>query len=254
MEGHTKRSYLRTAHDRTAASQKAPRVLKTELVTNFFWHNFKLPHSLFWHHFLLHQLCDGVKSACFPMKSSSACYHKCQCVLTVAAGVCSGEEVNDQQATAVTTVQMDDSNPETVDLVNHESTVPSGGGTAGWRDRGKEVQWCWTITWGLSVCGGVGVVGLNRKWMSEWFRGRGVSSVHQPMWVLTALIIMLLVCRQQSHTMPAPSNLHLKDYSTQSKIFWSIKYAAWRSERWLWNVVACSLALGVSCHCDIVSY
>lgn len=46
------------------------------------------------------------------MKRGSACYPKCQCVLTIAAGVCSGEEVNDQQATAVTTVQMDASNPK----------------------------------------------------------------------------------------------------------------------------------------------
>lgn len=27
-------------------------------------------------------------------------------------------------------------------------------GAAGWRDRGKEAQWCWTITWGLSFWGG----------------------------------------------------------------------------------------------------
>lgn len=46
------------------------------------------------------------------MKRGSACYPKCQCVLTITAGVCSGEEVNDQQATAVTTVQMDASNPK----------------------------------------------------------------------------------------------------------------------------------------------
>lgn len=50
------------------------------------------------------QLCHG---ACFSVKRSLACYAKCHCVLSVAAGACSDEEVNDQQATVVTAVQMD---------------------------------------------------------------------------------------------------------------------------------------------------
>lgn len=79
---------------------------KTELVTSIALAQLQAAHSLFWHYFAPPTV-QWCQSACFPMKSSSACYHKCQCVLTITAGVCSGEEVNDQQATAVTTVQMD---------------------------------------------------------------------------------------------------------------------------------------------------
>lgn len=65
----------------------------------------------FWHHFALPTV-RRCQSPCFPMKSSSSCYHKCQCVLTITAGVHSGEEVNDQQATVVTKVQMDAFTPK----------------------------------------------------------------------------------------------------------------------------------------------
>lgn len=133
---------------------KDPRVSKTELVTKSFWHNYMLFTHFFLTQFLLLRLCNGVKVLVLPMKSSSACYHKCQCVLTVTAGVCSGKEVNDQQATAVTTVYR--WVPLTQNCWFSQPWVNSSQqrGTTGWRDRGKEVQRCWTITWGLGFWGG----------------------------------------------------------------------------------------------------
>lgn len=101
------RRRLRTEHRRSSAFPKSPRVLKKNRTCDkLALAQLQAAHSLFWHYFAPPTV-QWCQSACFPMKSSSACYHKCQCVLTITAGVCSGEEVNDQQATAVTTVQMD---------------------------------------------------------------------------------------------------------------------------------------------------
>lgn len=95
---------LRTEHGRTCASQN-PRVLKNRNCDKTCSGTITSCSFTFWHHSTPPTV-RWCQSACFPMKSSSACYHKCQCVLTITAGVCSGIEVNDQQAT----VQMDASN------------------------------------------------------------------------------------------------------------------------------------------------
>lgn len=124
---------------RTCASQN-PRDLNRTCDKLVLAHLQAVHLAFFLHHFAPPSV-RWSQSACFPIESSSACYHKCPCVLTISAGVCSGKELNDQQATVATTVQRD-AYPETVDLLNHESTVPRGGGTAGWRDRGEEVPWC----------------------------------------------------------------------------------------------------------------
>lgn len=150
--------YLKKGRSRLCAGQRRfdeghlllpnPLAPKTERVTNLFWHNYKL----FIHCLPTVRWCQ---SACFSMKSSSACYHKCQSVLTGTAGVCSGKEVNDQQGSHSSYHSPDGClEPEIVDLVNNESTVTGRGGMAGWRYRGKEVKWCWMITWGLILWSG----------------------------------------------------------------------------------------------------
>lgn len=92
------------------------------------------------------------QSACFHMKNCSACYLKCQSMLTITLGGCSGEEVNDQPATVVTTVHMDASNWNCWFSQPWVNRSPQRG-LAGWRDSGEEVLWCWTIAWGLTFWG-----------------------------------------------------------------------------------------------------
>lgn len=118
--------------------QKNPLVRKTELETNLFWHNSKLLIA-FLTPLLLFPLCGGVKSACFPMKRSSACYHKCHCVLTLTAGGCSGEGVNDQPAAAPITVQMDALNPQVSVQSTMSQHFPAEGG---WQEAGTAEGKC----------------------------------------------------------------------------------------------------------------
>ena len=79
------------------------------------------------------------QSACFPIESSSACYHKCPCVLTISAGVCSGKELNDQQALTATTVQMDASTPKLLIYSTMSQQFPGEGGR---QDGGTEERKC----------------------------------------------------------------------------------------------------------------
>lgn len=126
---------------------KSPQAQSGDLVTDtvlsclfFFWHHLTPP-TVQW-----------CQSACFQMKKGSACYPKCQCMLTITPGGCSGEEVNDQQATAVTTVHMDASNWNCWFSQPWVNRSPQRG-LAGWRDSGEEVLWCRTIAWGLTFWG-----------------------------------------------------------------------------------------------------
>lgn len=107
-----------------------------------------------WHHFAPPAV-QWCQSACFPMKSSWPCYQVSARVDSICRGLF-------QQRGKSPAGRSSDSRPDacvhrgTVDLLNHESTGPSrvGGGVVGRMDRGQEVQWCWTITWGLSFRGG----------------------------------------------------------------------------------------------------
>lgn len=107
-------------------------------------------YSLFWHRFIP-GVCAAVSKCLFSTERISACYPKCQCVLTIAAGGGfrwrskwpAGHSGDHSSAGCLL--------PETVDSVNHESTVSHRGG---WWDSEKEVQRCWTITWGLTLWGG----------------------------------------------------------------------------------------------------
>lgn len=83
-------------------------------------------------------------------------------VLTVAAGVCSGEEVNDQQAPELTAVTTDPSVPTLLTFPTVSQQFPTDGG-AGWRNRGEEVRWCCERLHGGLACG----MGANRKEMPE---------------------------------------------------------------------------------------
>lgn len=113
------------------------------------------------------------QSSCFSVKRSPVCYPNCHRVLSVAAGVCSGREVNDRQAASVTTLQKDASNPEPLIWSPVSQHFPTEGGWAGWRDGGEEVHCCRMMTWGLTCRSG------GKQEEDGWvvFRSRNACSV-----------------------------------------------------------------------------